>query len=133
MYRSISVILTLFLFIATVKAGDGTTFGKEITEKQTTKISEILDTPENFDDKVVKIEGTVVNVCETRSCWIEIASDKEYQTIKVKVKDGEIIFPMEAKGKPAVVQGEVYSFVPAVQSDCSDNCGDKEKHAQTCR
>ena len=131
MYKSMFVLLIFFFTVSSLLAGDGKTFGKDITEKETTKISQILDAPENYDGKVVKVEGTVVNVCETRGCWIEIASDKEYQTIKVKVEDGEIVFPMEAKGKPAVIQGEVYSVIPAIQSDCKDACGgDKDKHAE---
>jgi hypothetical protein len=42
---------------------------------------------------------------------MEIAGDENNQTIRVKVKDGEIVFPMEAKGKKALVEGEVYSFI----------------------
>jgi hypothetical protein len=127
MFKSMLALLIFFFAVSNMFAGDGKSFGKDITEKETTKISQILESPESYDGKVVKIEGTIVNVCETRGCWIEIASDKEYQTIKVKVEDGVIVFPMEAKGKPAVIQGEVYSFVPTVQSDCEDDCGDKEK------
>jgi len=41
---------------------------------------------------------------------MDIASDEEFQKIKIKVKDGEIVFPMEAKGKTALVEGEVYEI-----------------------
>ncbi|MBL1214457.1 MAG: DUF4920 domain-containing protein [Ignavibacteriae bacterium] len=130
MFKSLLALFMILFVVSNLFASDGKTFGKDITEKETTKISTILETPEKYDGKVVKVEGTVVNVCESRGCWIEISSDKEYQTIKVKVDDGVIVFPMEAKGKPAVVQGEVYSFVPSIQSDCMDACGDKDKHAE---
>ena len=36
---------------------------------------------------------------------MEIASDKEFETIRVKVNDGEIVFPLSAKGKLAKVEG----------------------------
>ena len=53
------------------------------------------------------MEGRVVDVCKKRGCWMEIASDKEFETIKVKVTDGEIIFPIEGKGRLSFVEGTV--------------------------
>jgi hypothetical protein len=38
---------------------------------------------------------------------MELASDKAFETIKIKVKDGEIIFPLESRGKSALAQGKV--------------------------
>ena len=43
-------------------------------------------------------------------CWIELSSDAEGEQIKVKVKDGEIVFPMDAKGSTALVEGKVYKI-----------------------
>ncbi|MBL7960769.1 DUF4920 domain-containing protein, partial [bacterium] len=42
--------------------------------------------------------------------WMELASDAEFQKIKIKVEDGEIIFPVTAKGKTARVEGVVESI-----------------------
>lgn len=42
---------------------------------------------------------------------MEIASDSAFQSIKVKVKDGEIVFPLSAKGSNATVQGVVEQLV----------------------
>lgn len=83
------------------------TYGKEITLTKQTKISEILETPEKYDGKQVLISGTVVEVCPKRGCWINLAGDKEFQQIQVKVKDGEIVFPLSAKGSQALVEGIV--------------------------
>lgn len=38
---------------------------------------------------------------------MELASDKEFQSIRVKVNDGEIVFPLEARGKLALIEGIV--------------------------
>ena len=81
--------------------------GKPITVKEITKISTILANPQAWVGKTVLVKGRVVDVCKKRGCWMEIASDKDFQTIKVKVKDGEIVFPLKARGKMAVVQGVV--------------------------
>ncbi|MCB9249544.1 MAG: DUF4920 domain-containing protein [Ignavibacteriales bacterium] len=72
-------------------------YGNEITLSEKTEISQIMANPENFVGKKVLVEGTIVDVCEKRGCWINLNSDEEYQTMRVKVNDGEIVFPMEAK------------------------------------
>ena len=53
--------------------------------------------------------------------------NKEFETIRVKVKDGEIVFPMEAKGKTALVEGEFYSFNVESEAECGGDCADHKK------
>ncbi|MFC2103629.1 DUF4920 domain-containing protein, partial [Bacteroidota bacterium] len=66
--------------------------------------------PEEFLDKIVLVEGEVLDVCSKAGCWMELQSDVEGEKIKIKVKDGEIVFPVDAKGKNAFVQGKVYKI-----------------------
>ena len=85
-------------------------YGAELTLTEKTSISSILEDPESFLDKTVLIEGEVLDVCPMMGCWMEIKSDDGERMIKVKVKDGEIVFPVEAKGKTALVEGKVYKI-----------------------
>lgn len=129
--RKYILTISVLLFSSIIlMAADGTKYGKDIVTKEKTKVSDILVSPDKYEGKTVLIEGTIVNVCEKRGCWIELASDKEFETIRVKVEDGEIVFPMEAKGKKALVEGEVYSFTVENESECSDGekstCSDKD-------
>lgn len=126
--------LTIFLS-ANLIAKDVTKYGKEITSKEKVQISKILENPENFEGKKVLVEGTVINVCEKRGCWIELASDKEFESIRVKVEDGVIVFPMEAKGQKALVEGEFVSFtVEADGSECSGtDCKEKKGKKEDCK
>lgn len=82
-------------------------YGKPLTLKEKTPISAILKNPRAYEGKRVQVEGTIVEVCEERGCWIRIASDKEFEAIRFKVQDGVITFPMEAKGKLALAEGVV--------------------------
>ncbi len=109
MKKSFSFVLVL-LFVATINNAAGNKYGKEITLKEKTKISAILAEPQKYLGKTVLVEGTVVAVCKKRGCWIDLASDKKFQQIKIKVNDGEIIFPMEESGKTALVEGTVYEI-----------------------
>lgn len=128
----LSTILFVFLVI-NLAAEDVKKYGEDITLSEKTKISEIVESPEEFVGKKVLVEGTVINVCKKRGCWIELASDKEFETIRVKVQDGVIVFPMEAKGKKALVEGEVYSFDFESEVECSgENCGHSKENHEDC-
>lgn len=111
--KSIFIFLMFVLFIFNMSfATDtkGKIYGKGLSLKDTTKISDILAKPEQFIGKTVLVKGRIVDVCKKRGCWMELASDKEFQTLRIKVNDGEIIFPLEAKGKLGLVEGVVEKF-----------------------
>ena len=38
-------------------------------------------------------------------CWIEVKDSYSEEVIRVKVKDGDIIFPKESKNKEVLVEG----------------------------
>lgn len=110
MKKVLMILFVISLALSNSFAGEVNKYGKKVTLKEKTRISAILENPKEFVGKKVLVEGTVVGVCEKRGCWIELASDKPFQKIKVKVNDGEIVFPLEEKGKTALVQGEVYEI-----------------------
>ncbi len=109
-------ILILFAALCLAVAGNGIdkdkgkVYGNGVTLKDTTLISGIMSNPDLWVGKKVLVKGRIVDVCKKRGCWMEIASDQEFQTIRIKVKDGEIVFPLQAKGKLALVEGEVQRF-----------------------
>jgi hypothetical protein len=82
-------------------------YGKGLTLKDQTLVSTIMESPEKFEGKQVLVSGTIVEVCPKRGCWVDLSGDKEFQKIKIKVKDGEIVFPLSAKGSEALVEGIV--------------------------
>jgi len=84
--------------------------GAELTLTEKTKISDILSDPNAYLNQTVQIEGEILDVCPMMGCWMEIKSDDEEGMIKVKVKDGDIVFPVEAVGGYAVVEGTVYKI-----------------------
>jgi hypothetical protein len=93
----------------------GTVYGEQPTLTDTTLISAILTEPESYVGQRVLVAGTVVEVCEKRGCWMQIAGDQEFQTLRVKVEDGVIVFPMTARGHQAVVEGIVEKIVMSAE------------------
>ena len=107
---SMLLILAVFTFGCAETESDREPFGEPLTLSETTAISSILANPEGFLGETLLIEGMVLNVCEKRGCWMEMAGDKPFQTMKVKVDDGVIVFPMTAKGKKARAEGQLYKI-----------------------
>ena len=89
----------------------GTVYGEQPTLTDTTLISTILAAPESYLGQRVLVAGTVVEVCEKRGCWLQLGSDREFETMRVKVEDGVIVFPMTARGHQAVVEGVMEKVV----------------------
>jgi hypothetical protein len=97
-----SVLSAVLLLAPFASAAD---YGKPLSSAQPVKVSELIASPDKYVGKVVKVEGLVTDVCAKRGCWMLLAGDKEFQTIRIKVDDGVIVFPMEAKGKKGVAEG----------------------------
>ena len=96
------VLAASFLLTVPAAAAD---YGKALSAAQPVQVSELIASPDKYVGKVVKVEGLVTDVCAKRGCWMVLAGDKEFQTIRIKVDDGVIVFPLEAKGKKAVAEG----------------------------
>ena len=99
------VVAVMFVLLSGGIAGAVDQYGRPLSLDAPTPISQILSGPEAYLGSEVLVEGTVVQVCAKRGCWIELASDREFQKLRIKVKDGVIVFPMSAQGLTARVQG----------------------------
>ena len=104
------LIVLLFLFAAVASYSQTDKYGKEISLTEKTRISTLLAQPEKYVGKTVLVEGEILEVCAMAGCWMELKSDAGNQKVKIKVKDGDIVFPVEAKGKSALVEGTVYKI-----------------------
>lgn len=105
MKTSFFTIIFLVLFLPlNIHAGE-LRLGEALTLQEVTKVSEINKNPEKFLGRRVLIEGLIIDVCAARGCWMDLASDVPFEKIQVKVVDGEIVFPIESKGRTARVEG----------------------------
>lgn len=100
-----TLLITLLAFAAAV-AGE-VKLGKPFAVKETTAIDKILASPDRYVGKLVQVKGTVRDVCQMMGCWTEIADAASGKSIRVKVKDGEIVFPKDSAGKTIVAEGKL--------------------------
>jgi hypothetical protein len=105
---AVVLIAPLALAVACATAEEaGTQSGEELTLSETTPVSDILADPEAFLGQRVLVEATVVDVCEMQGCWLELAGGNDFETLRIKVEDGVIVFPMTARGLRARAEGIV--------------------------
>ncbi len=109
---------------------EGERYGEPITLTEITQVSDILDAPEAWVGKRVLVRGMVVAVCEKRGCWMDIASDREFEKIQIKVDDGVIVFPLSAKGKDALVEGVVERLDLTAEEALAEAESKAEEHGE---
>ena len=81
------------------------TFGTGADMSRLESIETLLAKPAAFADKAVTVKGEVKAVCHKKGCWMTIATEKDHKTLRVKVKDGDMVFPVSAKGRTAYATG----------------------------
>ena len=101
----VAALALAFVFPLAAAAEEGKTFGKGVSESQAVKVSELLANADKYVGQTVRVEGIVIDVCSKRGCWMDLAGDGKSGKIRIKVDDGVMVFPMEAKGKQATAEG----------------------------
>jgi len=81
------------------------TYGKNLSEGYNYNIGELLLSADNYLGKNIKITGIITDVCPMRGCWIEVGDNQAQDKIRIKVVDGEIVFPLSAKGRKIIAEG----------------------------
>ena len=99
--------IIIFLLSGQILAADEQTFGSGADMSKLRPISTILTSPEKYITEDVTVKGAIVSVCEKSGCWMKLASDKKFQTLRIKVRDGDMVFPIAAKGKTAFATGKL--------------------------
>ncbi|RMH01478.1 MAG: DUF4920 domain-containing protein [Planctomycetota bacterium] len=94
---------------------DETAYGAPLTLDTITPIADLVADWEKYEGRKVQVRGTVVAVCEHRGCWMDIAGGEDYQKVRFKVNDGEMVFPITAKGATATAEGVVTKIVVPVE------------------
>lgn len=95
------------LLLAMPIAAEETKYGAGVTLTEATPIKTLLERPDTFVGKTIRVDGVATAVCEHMGCWMAIApeSDPAGPTVRLKVEDGVIVIPVTAKGKKVSAEG----------------------------
>jgi len=110
-------------------AGEETKLGTGVALKDVTPIKAVLDQPQEFVGKTIRIDGVATAVCEHMGCWLAVAdeADANGATVRLKVDhDGGIVFPVSAKGKKVSAEG-VFEAV-GKDGESKEAAGEHAKH-----
>ena len=64
----------------------------------------LFSASESLGQKLL-VNGIITEVCPMRGCWIQVKDYNSDSSIRIKVTDGEIVFPLSAKGKNIIAEG----------------------------
>ena len=69
-------------------------------------VDKLIDNKNDYMNSIVKVEGVIEEVCPMRGCWLQVVGENDYNKIRIKVKDGDIVFPLSSKGRKVVAEGQ---------------------------
>jgi hypothetical protein len=97
----------LFALGTVAMAAEETKLGAGVTLEEATPIKAIVEKPADYLGKTIRVDGVATAVCEHMGCWMAVApeDDPKGATVRLKVEDGVIVFPVTAKGKKVSAQG----------------------------
>lgn len=110
MRKPVIQVLIILLVSLVASSALAKSFGDGISLQKATLVSELIENGDAYVGQRVQVRGMIADVCESRGCWVYVAGDRPFEKIRVKVKDGEIVFPLEARGSEAVIEGTLEKF-----------------------
>ena len=69
-------------------------------------VDKLIYNKNDYMNSIVKVEGVIEEVCPMRGCWLQVVGESDYNKIRIKVKDGDIVFPLSSKGRKVVAEGQ---------------------------
>lgn len=126
------ICATILVVATTLSAAQETKLGAGVTLKEATPVKALIEKPAEFVGKTIRVDGVATAVCEEMGCWLALSADgaKDSKTVRLKVDDGVIVFPMSAKGKNVSAEG-VFEEVGATDEHAKEAAGEHAKHDAT--
>lgn len=72
---------------------------------QEVSLAEALANPARYSGRLVRISGTVSDVCQKKGCWMVLGSGAS--TVRVRFGNHDFFVPTDSSGKAAVVEGRL--------------------------
>ncbi len=85
----------------------GQHFGPKFDTNQSVTVQQVLAEPYSFLHKPFIVKGKIDAVCQKKGCWMQFETAADQPTFRLKVKDGDMVFPVSAKGKNAYAHGSL--------------------------
>ena len=81
-------------------------YGNILSENDIIEIGKLLLNSDEYLGKRFLVSGNIIEVCPMRGCWVQIQDETSKETIRIKVTDGEIVFPLSSVGNKIIAEGD---------------------------
>lgn len=101
------IIALTFALLTTSIAQASQSFGPafDFAKSSSVTVAQVLAKPASYLQQPFTVQGKIDAVCQKKGCWMQFATAADQPTFRLKVKDGDIVFPISAKGKTAYAYG----------------------------
>lgn len=110
--RSLATALLSLLLVAcsrTASLPEGERVGEAMVPGEVVHFAVVDATPARFFERTLLVEATVVAVCQTKGCWMQIEDGGRTAMVRWEEGcDGRYSFPKDSAGKRVLVQGSFY-------------------------
>lgn len=100
-----------FLFGAAACFGAEVRLGQPLTLAQPVTVATLLKDAAAHEGKTVQVKGKITEVCQMMGCWMNLVDPESGESVRIKVNDGEIIFPKDSPGRMAIAEGKLKKVV----------------------
>ena len=102
---------------SSLSKGDGIHFGETIDTSGMISYENLLAKMNDADSVQAKIYAKVSGVCQTKGCWMNVASDADSTSTEmfVEFKDYGFFMPKDLAGKEVVMLGRAYREITPVE------------------
>jgi len=90
---------------APVMAGDSESYGDGVTLDEAVAIDVLLENPNDYVGRKIRVDGVITAVCKKRGCWMQVTDQESGNGVRIKVDDGVIVFPYTSMGHNAQAEG----------------------------
>lgn len=80
-------------------------YGKGAKVSEAVSLEQIFASPDKYLNQEVTVSGEITDVCPKAGCWLKLKGDVKGISLRVKVKDGEIVFPIASVGSKVIAKG----------------------------
>ena len=95
-------------------AAPGTSYGNEVKSSGAVAVAELPQLLKNEQPQIVKVQGTVTDVCPKMGCWLSLQMPNN-TTVFVKMKDYGFFVPTALKGRTVVMDAEARILTTSVE------------------
>jgi hypothetical protein len=121
------IAAALAIAFLALPSAEETKLGTGVTLKEATPIKSVIERPREYVGKSIRIDGVATAVCSHMGCWMAVApeGDDKAGTVRLKVDDGVIVFPVSAKGRKVSAEGV---FEAVGDEESKEAAGEHQKH-----